>query len=185
MFDIVVSHGPVDVESDLSLAQLSDLASHAGQHGKHAPVGFYVGDFGYSVRADVSGSDEAHCSRAVQVMITLGLANRHVQVAKEWAADPCRYEVAQAHYLRHAAADDIVVSQFARTLETTLRQAPLPSLTGSPSAADEDRHRVEQAVTTMVESRLKALDHARADARDTVDTPDEVRKLSEACSSAT
>jgi len=181
-FNIMVSHGPVDVEADLSLAEILDLASHAGQHGKHVPVGFYTAGLGYTVQADISGHDEAHCSGAVQVKITFGLTNRHVQIAKEWANDPCRYAVARAHYLRHAAADDIVVSQFARTLEMALREALLPSLTGS---VEEDQQRVEQAVTVVVESGFESLEHARADARDAVDTPDEVRKLSEACSSAT
>jgi hypothetical protein len=181
--DVVVVHGPADTGADLSLAQISEMASRTGRGGKHAPVGFYVGSFGYTVRVDVSRRDNAECPGPVHVTVTLALTDRHIQIAKEWAANPCTFAAARDHYLRHAAADDAVVSQFARALEAASRQVPLPPPTRDPASAEEDRRAVERAMAAMVDRGLESLGRARADARDSVDTPDEVRKLSDACAS--
>jgi hypothetical protein len=179
--DVVISDGPVAIGADVSLAQISEMANRTGWRGKHAPIGFYFSNFGYTIHADAVDQGTAECIVALRVTITLVLTNRHVQIAKEWAGEPCKFKTARDHYLRHAAADNAVIVQFAQALNAASRQIPLPQLTGDPSTADDERHNIELALTTMVERGLGSLDDARANARETVDTPAEIRSVFEAC----
>lgn len=176
-FDVVAAHGPVDTSTDLTLAQISELADRTGRIGKHPPFGFYIGGFGSTISAEISARNEADCSEPVRVTVTLMLANRHIEIGKELAAKPCRFSVVLDHYRRHAASDDVVLAEFAQALATALKGISLPPLAHDPALAEEDRRRVEQVVASMVERRLKPLDTARANARDSVDTVQEAEKL--------
>ena len=180
-FDLVASSGPVDTTTDLTLAQISELAIRSGRLGKHPPLGFYIGKFGYTVGVDVSAYSEGDCPKPVRVTIALMLTDRHIEIGRELVAKPCFFSAARDHYLRHAAMDETVLTEFAWALEAALRRVPLPEMGHDETLAEADRQRIEQAVTSVVELGLSALDGARANARDQVNTLEEVRKLSEAC----
>ncbi len=184
-FDVVAVHGPVDMSADMTLKQIAELAERTGRVGRHKPLGFYIGDFGYTVNAEIGPRGEADCSEPVHVTVTVMLANRHIEIGKELAAKPCLFSVVRDHYRRHAASDDAVLTEFAQALETALRRVPLPPLGHDPAAADEDRRKMEQIVSSMADDGIKSLDTARANARDGVDTADEIAKMNaEHCGNA-
>lgn len=176
-FDVVAVHGPVEISADLTLAQIAELANRTGRVGKHPPLGFYIGGFGSPVSADIGSLNEVDCSKPVQITVTLALANRRIEIGKELADKPCLFSVVRDHYRRHAASDDAVLAKFARALAPALRRVSLPPLGHDPALAGEDRRKVEQAVTSTVERGIPSLDAARANARNDVDTPEEIEKM--------
>ncbi len=182
--DVVISDSPVAIGADVPLARISEMANRTGWRGKHAPIGFYFSNFGYTIHADTVDHGMAECTESIHVTITLVLTNRHVQIAKEWAVDPCKLKVARDHYLRHAAADNAVVVQLALALDAVSRQMPSPQPSGDASTGNDDRRKIELSVTTMVERGLGSLDNARANARETVDTPSEIRSVFGTCASS-
>ena len=48
-----------------------------------------------------------------------------IEIGRELTNNPCLYSVAQAHYQRHAAADDAIFAQYAHTVAPALRAAQL------------------------------------------------------------
>lgn len=183
IFAVVASHGPIKEATNYTLREISELANRTGRLGKHAPLGFYFAGFGYNVAVDVSALSETTCSEPVRVTVTLMLFDRHIQIGKELLAEPCLFALARDHYRRHAGADDAVLSESARALEVTLQHIPLPELQRDAASADEDRQRVQHAVAAVMDEKLAPLDATRANARDKVDTPEEVKKLSGSCTS--
>lgn len=176
-FDVAAVHGPVSTSTDLTLAQISELADRTGRVGRHPPLGFYIGTFGYTVSTDISTRTEGDCSKPVRVTVTVMLANRHIEIGKELTASPCRFSVVLDHYQRHAASDDAALTDFARGLTAALPHIPLPPLSHDPALAEEDRRSTEQAVEEIVGHRLKSLDADRANARDSVDTAEGIEML--------
>ena len=185
LYDVAAVHGPVDVSTDLTLAQIAELADRTGRVGRHPPLGFYTGGVGFIVSTDISARSETDCSRPVRVTVKVMLVNRHIEIGKELVANPCLFSVVRDHYRRHAASDDAVLTEFARKLGATLQHLPLPSLAHDPTLAEEDQRRMEKAVTSAIDPQLEWLDATRANARDQVDTDEEVKKLKAAqCSRA-
>lgn len=176
-FDVVTLRSPVDVSENFTLAQLAELASRTGRIGRHPPLGFYIAGFGYRVTTDVSVPRGAECSERVRVTVTLRLVDRHIEIGKEVRANPCLFSLVRDHYRRHAASDEAALAEFARALEAALQGISLPPLGHDPALAEEDRRRVEAAVASAIDRRLGALDAARANARDQVDTDKEVERL--------
>jgi hypothetical protein len=181
MFEVTASHAPVDTLTDLTLAQISEMADRTGRIGKHPPLGFYIGQLSYIVSAQHEADSQTGCFDRVVVTVTFILTDRHIELAKELLTRPCLFSVALDHYRRHAAADDAVLTGFTETLAATLQRIPLPPVGQDPALREEDRHKIKLAVKSAIDSGLDALGAARADARGAVDTMEEVRKLSEAC----
>lgn len=177
VFDVVAVHGPVDVSTDLTLAQIAELADRTGRAGKHPPLGFYTGGVGFIVSTDISAGTEADCSKPVHVTVKVMLVNRHIEIGKELAANPCLFSVIRDHYRRHAASDDAIVTEFAWTLGAALQRLPLPSVAHDQALAETDQRRAEKIVTSAIDRRLGFLDTARANAREQVDTDKEVERL--------
>jgi hypothetical protein len=184
-FDVVASHGPVQEAANYTLAEISELAHRTRRSGKHAPLGFYLASFGYTVSVDVSVLSETTCSEPVHVTVTLMLFDRHIEIGKELVAEPCLFALARNHYRRHAGADDVVLLDAARAQEMALQQIPLPRLQHDAALADEDRQRLHDALTVAIDRTLASFDALSADARDKVGSFDEVKKLSSNCNSGT
>lgn len=178
-FDVVAVHGPVGTSTDLTLAQISELAGRTGRVGRHRPLGFYIGTFGYTVRTDLGARAEVDCSESVHVTVTVMLVDRHIEIGKDLLADPCLLPVVRAHYQRHAASDDAILTEFATGLGAALQRIRLPPLTHDPALAAEDSGRVKKVASSIISLGLKSLDAARADARDGVDTAEETDRLKE------
>ena len=177
IFNVVATHGPVDVSADFTLARIAEMADWTKRIAKHPPLGFYIGDFGSTVSIEISVHGEADCSGPVRATVSLTLANRHIEIGKDLAAKPCVFSVVRDHYQRHAASDDAVLTEFAGTLAATLQRLSLPPLAHDPAFIEEDRRKMEQVVTSTIDRRLGSLDAARANARDAVDTAGETEKL--------
>jgi hypothetical protein len=175
--DVWAVHGPVDIATDMTLAQIAELANRTGRIGRHPPLGFYIGGFGYTAITDVSVPSKTECSEQVRVTVTLMLVDRHIEIGKELKANPCLFSLVRDHYRRHAASDDAALAEFARTLEVALQGISLPPLEHDPALAEADRRKVEESVTSAINRQLDGLDAARANARDQVDTDEEVEKL--------
>jgi len=173
----MVVHGRVDMATDLTLAQIAELADRTGRVGRHPPLGFYTGGFGLVVGTDISARSESGCSKPVRVAVKVMLVNRHIEIGRELVANPCLFSVVRDHYRRHAASDDAALTAFARKLAAALPRLSLPPLAHDPALAEEDQHRVERAVASAIDPQLEWLDAARANARDQVDTDKEVEKL--------
>lgn len=182
-YAVVASHGAIQEATDYSLAEISQMAHRTGRLGKHAPLGFYFAGFGYNVAVDVSALSETTCSEPVHVTVTMMLFDRHIQIAKELVTQPCLFSLVRDHYHRHAHADDVVLSASARSLQREVERIPLPSLQHDAALVDEDRQRFQHAIAASIDEMLAPLDVARANARERVDTPEEVKKLSGSCES--
>lgn len=184
-FDVLALHGPVHEATDFNLAEIGELANRTGRLGKHAPLGFYFGSFGYTVGVDISALSETTCSEPVHVTVTLMLFDRHIQIGKEIVAESCLFALAADHYRRHAAADDAILSESVKALDVTLQQVLLPELQHDAASVDKDRQRLQDAITVAVDHTLVPVHALRADAGNQVDTPEEVRKLLGPCTSGT
>jgi hypothetical protein len=176
-YDVIAAHGPVTTSTDLSLRQITDLAGRGGRIGKHAPLGFYVGTFGYLVSVHLDARNETDCTLPMQVAVRLMLVNRRIGIGKELLQQPCLFDLARAHYGRHAAADDAALTELLVALKPVLNRVALPELQGSAAFAEQDRKRVEISVRMAIEGLLEPFDAARSP--DRVDTPAEIEALSE------
>lgn len=175
-YDVTAAHGPVTISTELSLRQITDLASRSGRIGKHAPLGYYVGTFGYLVSVHLDARNETDCTVPMQVAVSLVLLNRQIGIGKELLEQPCLFDLARAHYGHHAAADDATLTELLVALKPVLERLALPELRGSVAFAEQDRKRVEMAVRRAVDGLLQPFDAARAP--DLVDTPAEIEPLS-------
>lgn len=180
IFDVIVVHGPIALQTDYTLAQIDEMAAAQARPLAHDPVGFYRADIQPSVQVDLADTDLQGCSKSVHVAVKLEMTNRQIQIAKELADTPCAWNTAQAHYRQHAAADDAVVSEFAKALKSALPRM-MPRSDGSMWTADQPRHEITRAMAETVERSLVGLDQARADVRNRVDTPHEIAKLQTPC----
>ena len=105
---VLAEHFPPAVRSSYTFDELNELAARMGRQGRHAPLGFYVGTFGYTVSVEqVAGSGSAHCDGAIRVQVRLLLGERLVEVGTD---GPCRPEAVLSHYLVHADQDDRLLS---------------------------------------------------------------------------
>jgi hypothetical protein len=179
--DVVGTHGPVPIHADLSLADLEQMAKKSGRTENHPPLGFYYGQFSYTLSIGVEGGLPV-CEALVHITVIMRLTHRTIEIARDLVATPCRYEAALAHYERHAAWDDAILSRYVGAVLRSLNTAPIPPLEEN-AAAEENRNRIETHVRSVVERSLEFLTQEREAARDRVDTPDEVKRLAETCSS--
>lgn len=168
-FDVIALHGTVYEATDYTLAQINEMAHRTDRSGKHAPLGFYSSDFGYTI------------SEPVHLAVTLMLSDRRIQIGKDLLAEPCLYALAREHYRRHAAADDVALSESTPAVEKSLQQVSLPRLQHDATRAGADREKLQVAVRVAVDQTLAQLEAQRANAREAVDTPEEVKKLSGTC----
>lgn len=179
-FDVAAIHRPPSVRTDFDLKQLTAMAAATHRRGKHDPLGFYLGTFGYTIDVQFD-RDEERCVREVAIRMAFSLIDRRIEIARDLREHPCLYKAALAHYMRHANADDRVFSQYVRRVEQALRTTPNEEILDSPSTDGLDESRVKAAVTRITEEVLAPFSAARDAAPDAVDTPLEVERLSSAC----
>ncbi len=183
LVDVVAEHGPVAVHSSLSVKQLEELADRVGGRSKHRPLGFYSGLFAYGIRVAIPDAPPANkaCIESVHLTVDLSLSDRRIEIGREVADNACLFHAVFAHYSRHAAFDDDVLSRFARWATAALRDAPTPLLLEDAQRAEPVRERLAAFVKKVIEPELPALTDKRNAASETVDTPDEIQRLEEGC----
>jgi hypothetical protein len=117
-----------------------------------------------------------------RVRVGMSLMERQIDIGQELVKDPCLFSAVLDHYGQHAAFDDQVLSRFAKSVTVALSSVPAPSLQGNPQPIEEDRGLITELAKRVVEQGLPAFDAERNAASQTVDTPAEIQKLVEGCS---
>lgn len=182
LVEVLGAHGPIEVRTDLSLGQIEELASRIGHRGKHKTFGFYSSTFNYTIGVDLPETARGACERIVRVRVDMALTKRRIEVGREIGEDRCFFSAVLDHYGRHAAFDDNAFSQFVQWATLALNHTPMPPLKGDARSIEDDRERVREFAKKVVEQGLPAFDAERNSAAQTVDTPAEVQKLAEGCS---
>ena len=177
--DIVALHNPPTLHSEFSLRQLRDIAQSTHRSGKHEPLGYYFGKFGYTidVRFPPAGMD---CPETISITLTMGLFDRQIEVAGDLPEGRCLYRTALSHYRYHAQADDVIFSRYAGLAARALHATPARLIAGpNPSPADIDK--IKLNIESIVEKALSSFNDDRDAAEAAVDTPAEVDRLAHAC----
>ena len=181
--DILTGHGRVVTGTNFSLSELRAMATRSGRQGKHDPMGFYFAGFLYELSVDLDTRSSNGCLALARVTVRASLTDRHIEIGRDLVNNACLFSLAHDHYERHAAADDVALARFASDLKQTSRNVLFPVLGGDVASVEEDRHRIDQAISPIIEQHLEKLGEARNRARDDVDSPEEVERLSTTCPS--
>ncbi len=179
---VIAAHEPVGVGTDLSLGELEQLASRTGLRGKHKPFGFYISKFGSAISVDITEPILGGCKGTVRIRVDMVLTERRIEIGQEVGEDACFFPMILEHYSRHAAFDDNVVSRFVQRTKIALSRAPMPPLEGGAQSIEDDRNRIRDFAKKIVEEGMPAFRAERDAAAEVVDTPAEVQKLAEGCS---
>lgn len=177
-FSVVAEHHPPTVQSSYSSDELLSLATKSGLVGRHPPLGFYAGTFGYALDFAEVGQDGAPCRGTVTVRMFL--ARRVVEVA---ADSPCRPQAVAAHYGLHARKDDLLLSRyaaFARTMLDGMVDGGAFSNFGT-----WPRDVLMRSVSAAMDDLLQPYDRERKEALASADTEEELAQLAKACGNAT
>ncbi len=182
-------HGPVvlavkvdvvstalSVKTDFSAAELRAMSP--GPH-RHPPIGYYRNDVGYRLAVNVSSAAMISCP-VIRIAAQLVVTRQEIELARDLRSDTCRFELAEAHYFRHAAAAASMLDRTARDLRGALQHAvaQLPPLSiDGPAARDQ----LDAALRPVILAALDRFTASTATVRDTVDTPAEVARLKNGC----
>lgn len=182
----VIAHvEDITLGSSFSLAQLRDLAARSGRVPRHTPLGFYAADTRDTTTISVGNDRNDVCFGPVGVEVMVQLANRHIEVATDLQADACRYDIAVAHYQRHADADAAVVTRFIPILTEKFARAPLPSLVSAIGRSSPDNAEIVIAMKRIADPVLGEMGLAQRRAIEAIDTPEEISLLENSCGSGT
>lgn len=179
---VVAAHEPVVVGTNFSLGELKQLASRNGLRGKHNPFGFYISKFGYAISVDILEPILGGCEGTVRIRVDMALTERRIEIGREVGEDACLFPTVLEHYSRHAAFDDNVVSRFVQRTKIALSRAPTPPLQGGAQSIEDDRSHIRDFAEEIVQQGLPAFRAERDAAAEEVDTPAELQKLAEGCS---
>lgn len=177
--DIGAIHNPPSVNADFNREQLLDLAQKMHRMGKHMPLGFYFGRFGYTINVHLV-SPRTDCPTGVAIALTMGLFDRHIEIANDIPRGSCLYQTVLAHYRRHADADDRVFSQYALSVERALHNAPSNEILGNPPAATSAQ-KIKRSIRSIVEAALTSYNADRGATSNAVDTPHEINQFAHSC----
>jgi hypothetical protein len=181
---VLLDDSAVQTRTDLTLAQLNAMRQQAGGVDRHPTLGFYGHRFGYTVQVDIAHAEGSPCVGSVKVGVHMVLSQRVIEIAKDLTDNPCLFAIAQAHYLRHAAADNQVFADYARMVGPALRATQLlPSLDDYTVSALRKAD-IEKLVHSTVDATLVPYDAARRTAQLAVDTKAEAVKMVSGCTSS-
>lgn len=181
---VAALHGEVMEAESFSLAEIQDMARRSGAVLAHPPLGFYRADSGYDyqVRTEEQTSpDGTRCGTLTTVTVRLLLVNRTVQIARDLRERGCDRDVVARHYLKHAAADDRVLSRHVQDLHQALVAAWPVIQKRLPASGTPDEVALRQAVEPVVVRSMAVAEQAQRAALAEVDTSGEVRALASSC----
>lgn len=178
---VLMDVSAVATRTDFTLAQIEAMRKQAGGIDRHPTLGFYGHRFGYTVEVKPVRSGDSACVGVVQVSVHMALSERVIEIGKDLTNNSCRYSVAEAHYRRHADADDQMAKQYSQAIVPALQATPL-----LPSQKDYafdaiNPQQIEQSVRTAIDATLVPYDAARAAAQIGVDTKNEAVKMATNC----
>ena len=128
---------------------------------------------------DVVGDRRCAIPKVVHVRILL--TERAVHLPLEFANSPCVLALARGHQQKHAQADDDLLDRLVRSLPEDLRAwwaAMVLELVSTEAAA---RLKMVEAARGILEEQLDSYKDAQFKVDGTVDTPEEVGRLRDAC----
>jgi hypothetical protein len=168
------------VRGDYNLADIIALAHQQHRDTDRALLGFYASEFGYTVDLAPIGSPD--CPARIDVIVTLRLQHRLIEIGREAAANACIYPAALRHYRRLAEADEQTVEHFGASVAAMLTQAsPTLKQTHAPHAEDLDGALRDQ-IRAVVDAAIASLHAARQDAQQAINNSSELKQLASACS---
>jgi hypothetical protein len=181
--NIIAESAPVSVASDFSLSHIATLAHRAPHSAVQPPPGFYISTVVHKVSMQLEPGPTHACAGDLRIDVSIELTGRQIEIGREMTEQSCRYSAILRHYQKKAAVDSAVFTKYLDVVKAALHAAPLPTL---QIGTDEDlsaatRQRIEQWVKKVVDQHLQSYQVARLLAMQAVDTPDEMRQLSEAC----
>jgi hypothetical protein len=180
---MIAESGPVQLASDYSLDQISKLAHDTGNAGKGTRLGFYVGRFMYKISVILEARTDTTCTRHIRVEVDMQLVDRHIEIGQELREKRCLFSAALRHYQKKAKADEAVFAQYVNSTAIALRGTPVPAI-GVPRDQpldDASRAQIEEWAKLLVDQSLSPLHAARVAAQQAVDTPEEMKQLTQAC----
>jgi hypothetical protein len=181
--NVIAEAAPVSVASDFSLADIAALAHRAPHSAVQPPPGFYMSTVVHKVSMQLEPGPTHACAGDLRIDVSIELTGRQIEIGREMTEQSCRYSVVLRHYQKKAAVDGAVFTKYLDVVKAALRATPPPTL---QIGTDEDisaatRQRLEQWIKKVVDQHLESYQVARLAAMQAVDTPDEMRQLSEAC----
>lgn len=175
--------GVLEAES-FTVTEIQDMARRSGAVLPHPPLGFYKADFGhdYQVRTEKQTSpDGARCGTLTTVTVRVVLVDRSVEIARDLHERGCDRDLVARHYLKHADADDRVLSRHVRTLHQALVAAWPAIQERLPASGTPDDSALHRAIEPIVTPLLADAEKARSAALAEVDSASEVLALAAAC----
>ncbi len=181
---VLMDDSAVQTRTDLTLAQLNAMRQQSGGVDRHPTLGFYGHRFGYTVQIDIDHPEGTACVGTVRVGVHMVLSQRVIEIAKDLTANPCLFAIAQAHYQRHAAADNQVFADYQRMIGPTLRATQLLPALDDYTVSSLQKADIEKLVRSSVDATLVSYETARRAAQLAVDTKDEAVKMASGCTSS-
>lgn len=175
---VLAEHHRPAVRSSYSLGELRGLAARSGPPGRHPPLGFYAGTFGYTVEVTADGTGAPGCNPAMSVSVRMFLADRLIEIGADLQ---CRPAAVLSHYLAHAGRDDELLSRYASRVAAALDRVPRSGLLGK-STRGKAEDTVAVAVRRAVEEQLRSYDEDRRQTLEAADDDEELDRLRTACS---
>lgn len=178
---VLMDVAAVATRTDFTLAQIEAMRQRAGGVDRHPTLGFYGHRFGYTVEVKPVRADDNNCVGSVQVSVHVVLSDRVIEIGRDLLDNPCLYGVAEAHYRRHASADDLMLRQYAQAIAPAVKAAQLVPPQPDFAIDKVDRHAIEQLVRSTIDATLVPYDAARKAAQASVDTRTEAVKMATTC----
>lgn len=178
--ELTLRRGVVTISDDLTLDEVKNLYDEVGKKVPHEPLGFYTSSFHYTVWID--RPQTATCTDPVRIHVGMILDGRRIVLGQEVVAQACLRTAALAHYKRHADANDRAFMKLAAHVQHAITD---PGLLLFPRTNDATPPDAEQIVRSALERELPSFDADNRDAQAAVDTPNQVKRLAEACSTPT
>lgn len=180
---VLMDDAAVQTRTDFTRAQLDAMRQQTGGVDRHPTLGFYGHRFGYTVQIDMEHAEGSPCVGSVKVGVHVVLSQRVIEIAKDLSANPCLLAIAQAHYLRHAAADNQVFAEYARMIGPALRATQLLPNLDDYTVRTLQKADIEKLVHSSVDATLVPYDAARHTAQLAVDSKAEAVKMVSGCTS--
>lgn len=178
---VLIDDGAVQTRTDFTLAQIEAMRRKVGGPERHPNLGFYGHRFGYTVDVEPVLLAGGSCVESVKIIVKMALSERVIEIGKDLQKDPCMFDIAAAHYRRHAAADDAVFARYMKTIEPALHAAQLLPPGRNYTIDALDPKAIEARVHAAIDASLVPYEDARAAAQRAVDSKGEAQKMTTGC----
>jgi uncharacterized membrane protein YebE (DUF533 family) len=179
---VVAERGQIAPATNFTLEQIAALAKRSGAQDS-APRGFYMARVTEQIQVNLDHEAGGGCIPRIMIELHPRLAERRIEIGGEIVTSPCLYDAVLDHYRAKAAADDAAFAAYADIVAARPRKITfaLPAARADGALDDMTRTEIEHRVKSVVDHARPPFHDARVAARHAVDTPDELRRLSQAC----